>query len=671
MAHDVFISYSRKDSRVAEAIVESLRVKGVTCWIDKTLERMAGAKWSAEIAKAIEASRVMVLVYSRHVNSSQYIASEIHEAYTLSRPIVAFRLEDVPFDDGLRLALNRVQWFNAMPVTRRHVELLVGDVCRLLDVIAPPAPPLTWVDRARIFVWRMRDALTGRAGSRGLPSAPAPRAETAPGDTAPEAMARQGRWHALKRLMDERESRGIPLRQLAELQPVVAQRFERFERTRTRALAAIDHEGPERAGEYLARMREMVSDHPDLVEIEQNAVAMQRETGELRRTLDDYARTNRWTAAETAIRGLAHRRGLATKSLLRAAEAATSKSRHEMNRFELLVWLAAVGLAIVAVVCPVQAEFVGQSSGTDGSYAGVAAVIIRFLAVTVTTWVALAIFGRVPSSTNVGWTTVLSATAVLLVFVTSLIPRPLGDASLEGFGPLGAWLSSGTAGIVALCLLVVMQMATRDLLALRHRPPSIAAAAIALVAAGGLLDEPNVLKVDPRWCRYLPDAALASSILAVSGLITSRRAWLLLPIVATIMGTLAAPTTTHAGILFTLLLTGVFACGRSTLRGYACLAACVGVSYAAGQWCRQADLAAPLPPLGRLGPFVAIWGAAVAGVALCHKDHFAPARILDCLRKVVALRTVFAGTRLAQDRLTDTEWYRSGMAWHAAKSKGS
>jgi hypothetical protein len=67
MAHDVFVSHSVKDKRVAEAIVARLEADLVRCWVAPR-DVVPGADWGESIINAIENSRIMILIFSENAN---------------------------------------------------------------------------------------------------------------------------------------------------------------------------------------------------------------------------------------------------------------------------------------------------------------------------------------------------------------------------------------------------------------------------------------------------------------------------------------------------------------------------------------------------------------------------------------------------------------------------
>ena len=63
---DVFISYSRTDSRIAERLYDSLTRKGLSVWYDKK-KLKSGSDWIAEIEQAIESSRLFIPILSDNI----------------------------------------------------------------------------------------------------------------------------------------------------------------------------------------------------------------------------------------------------------------------------------------------------------------------------------------------------------------------------------------------------------------------------------------------------------------------------------------------------------------------------------------------------------------------------------------------------------------------------
>jgi len=100
MAHDVFISYQHQDKAIADAACAKLEDGGVRCWIAPR-DVPPGAEWAASIVEAIDQCRVLVLIFSTHANRSKQVHREAQRAFDGEKPVVPFRIENVPPERSL------------------------------------------------------------------------------------------------------------------------------------------------------------------------------------------------------------------------------------------------------------------------------------------------------------------------------------------------------------------------------------------------------------------------------------------------------------------------------------------------------------------------------------------------------------------------------------------
>jgi hypothetical protein len=114
MAHDVFISHASVDKPAADAVCHGLEARGVRCWIAPR-DQIAGKAYGQQISEAIRAARVMVLIFSEHVNASQAVLNEIHLAAAGEVTIVPFRIARVELNPELNYYLGRTHWLDAFP----------------------------------------------------------------------------------------------------------------------------------------------------------------------------------------------------------------------------------------------------------------------------------------------------------------------------------------------------------------------------------------------------------------------------------------------------------------------------------------------------------------------------------------------------------------------------
>ncbi len=139
MAHDVFISYSHIDKSIADAICANLETRGVRCWIAPR-DIAPGLDWPTAISEAIAASRIMVLVFSTHSNSSNDVGRELILAANTNLVIIPFKLDNIAPEPGKQYYLARTHWLDAMnPPTQEQIDTLVSYVKSFLGVAKSPA----------------------------------------------------------------------------------------------------------------------------------------------------------------------------------------------------------------------------------------------------------------------------------------------------------------------------------------------------------------------------------------------------------------------------------------------------------------------------------------------------------------------------------------------------
>jgi osmotically-inducible protein OsmY len=133
MAHDVFISYSSKDKIAADALCATLEAHGILCWIAPR-NISYGSDYGEAIVDGINESRVMVLVFSSHANTSPHIKREVDRAVSKSLTIIPIRIEDVAPTRALEYYISPVHWLDAVaPPLEPHLEALAGKIQILLS----------------------------------------------------------------------------------------------------------------------------------------------------------------------------------------------------------------------------------------------------------------------------------------------------------------------------------------------------------------------------------------------------------------------------------------------------------------------------------------------------------------------------------------------------------
>ena len=108
MSYDVCISYSSKDRERILVMAEQLRGAGVSVWIDQG-GIDAASLWTAEIVKAIDGCKVLLLALSASAAESPNVVKEVSLALDRKKHILPVNLEPVEVPVALRYPLAGIQ----------------------------------------------------------------------------------------------------------------------------------------------------------------------------------------------------------------------------------------------------------------------------------------------------------------------------------------------------------------------------------------------------------------------------------------------------------------------------------------------------------------------------------------------------------------------------------
>jgi len=98
--YDIFISYSRKDSKLVLGIANKLTECGYKVWIDQDgIE--SGDAFKSVIVKAIKKSNLFLFFSSKTANASLWTVKEVNMAVHLKRFIIPVKLDDTEYNDSL------------------------------------------------------------------------------------------------------------------------------------------------------------------------------------------------------------------------------------------------------------------------------------------------------------------------------------------------------------------------------------------------------------------------------------------------------------------------------------------------------------------------------------------------------------------------------------------
>lgn len=152
----VFISHSSEDAAQAQRICKHLEDRGISCWIAPRDVR-PGRSYGEEIINGIQNANALVLVMTGNANASRPVANEVERAFSNSKLIIPFRLQDVDPSSQLEFYVAQAQWIDAFG---KPMERSIDDLARALEssmVVAPmmqtpsPAP-----DRFKLnWLWKV------------------------------------------------------------------------------------------------------------------------------------------------------------------------------------------------------------------------------------------------------------------------------------------------------------------------------------------------------------------------------------------------------------------------------------------------------------------------------------------------------------------------------------
>jgi len=131
-AASVFISYASPDKAVADAVCLALEQVGLACWIAPR-NVVAGESYAGAIVRAIDGTKLIVLILSEHGAASQHVLREVERASSKRHSVVAFRIDTAPMPADLEYFLNTSQWLDASGMgVERALPRLVDAVQRVI-----------------------------------------------------------------------------------------------------------------------------------------------------------------------------------------------------------------------------------------------------------------------------------------------------------------------------------------------------------------------------------------------------------------------------------------------------------------------------------------------------------------------------------------------------------
>lgn len=132
--YDVFISYPHAQKNLADAVCATLEQNKIRCWIAPR-DVLPGEPFAKAIIRAINESRLFVLIFSAETNESDHVKNEVERAVSKGLSIIVFRVQDVVPTEEMEYYLSRRHWLDAMtPPIEAHFQKLVRAIRVLLSM---------------------------------------------------------------------------------------------------------------------------------------------------------------------------------------------------------------------------------------------------------------------------------------------------------------------------------------------------------------------------------------------------------------------------------------------------------------------------------------------------------------------------------------------------------
>ena len=123
----VFVSYSRQDERVVDALVKQIEKLGHGIWIDR--QSTGSQRYAGKIVEAIKRSRFIALMCSQNAFASDHVIREVYIAGDLKKPFIVFLLEPGDLSNDI---LYFVSGFPRITVTKMDMQTLRVEIARLV-----------------------------------------------------------------------------------------------------------------------------------------------------------------------------------------------------------------------------------------------------------------------------------------------------------------------------------------------------------------------------------------------------------------------------------------------------------------------------------------------------------------------------------------------------------
>lgn len=133
MKYTAFISHSNKDGKALHAVREYLEKCGFPCFASER-DLRHNANWQTQLVDAMDDSRMLIYLHSKSSNDSAEVSREINYfADKCHRPILIYRLDDVPYNKDRAYYLQSINYIDSLLRPEDGLERLADNVRNTLN----------------------------------------------------------------------------------------------------------------------------------------------------------------------------------------------------------------------------------------------------------------------------------------------------------------------------------------------------------------------------------------------------------------------------------------------------------------------------------------------------------------------------------------------------------
>lgn len=130
----IFISYSSKNTEIAEKARDYLEENGLNCWMAPR-DIKTSVSYAQAIMDGLINANMVLLVFSKDSHDSKYVREELNNAFIRDKPILPFKIDDTLPSGRVEFFLRNQQWLDASSDPESFFDELLEDANRILKGI--------------------------------------------------------------------------------------------------------------------------------------------------------------------------------------------------------------------------------------------------------------------------------------------------------------------------------------------------------------------------------------------------------------------------------------------------------------------------------------------------------------------------------------------------------